>query len=67
MMDNKQLPMKIEKVLWVLGLLGALSGAFLMWNGNLLNEDSVSLVKTIGIIGIITIGAAKATMRRERK
>jgi hypothetical protein len=64
MMKNKQIPMKIYKVMWVLGLLGALSGAFLMWNGHLLGEDAASLGRTIGIIGILAIGAA--AIRRER-
>ena len=65
MMKSKQIPMKIYKVLWVLGLLAALSSAFLIWNGHLLGGGNASLGRTIGIIGIIAIGAA--AIRRERK
>jgi len=42
-------------------------GTFLLWKGYLLGEEAASLGRTIGIIGIIAIGAAEAAMRRERK
>jgi hypothetical protein len=64
MLNNKQLPINNNKVLWVLGLLGAQSGAFLLWNGSLLGEDAASPSRPIGIIAI---SAAAANMRRERK
>jgi len=67
MMKSKQIPMKIYKVLWVLGLLAALSSAFLIWNGHLLGGGNASLGRTIGIIGIIAIGAVSTARRRERK
>jgi len=66
-MDNKRRSTNINKALWILGLLSALRGAFLMGNGSLLGEDAASLGRTSGLIGIVAISAAAAATRRERK
>ena len=42
----------INKGLFVLGVLISLIGAFLMWNGYILGENTTGIATVIGIIGI---------------
>ena len=54
----------INKPLFILGILVALTGAFLMWNGSILGENTTGIATVIGIIGIgliATSGRAKKT------
>ena len=53
----------INKPLFILGILIALTGAFLMWNGSILGEKTTGIATVIGIIGIGLI----ATSRRSKK
>ncbi|MBN1761722.1 MAG: hypothetical protein JW878_01405 [Methanomicrobia archaeon] len=48
-----------DKVLFVLGLVLALTGAFLMWNGSILGERTISAAITLGIVGISLIATSK--------
>ncbi|HUV02535.1 MAG TPA: hypothetical protein VMW67_03690 [Desulfobacteria bacterium] len=48
-----------EKVLFVLGLVLALTGAFLMWNGSILGERTIPAAITLGIVGISLIATSK--------
>ena len=48
----------------ILGILLALTGAFLMWNGSILGENTTGIATVIGIVGIgliATSGKAKKT------
>jgi len=42
----------INKHLFILGILLSLTGAFLMWNGHVLGENTTGIATVIGIIGI---------------
>jgi hypothetical protein len=42
----------MNKVLFGLGILLALTGAFLMWNGSILGENTTGIATVIGIVGI---------------
>ena len=42
----------INKPLFLLGILIALTGAFLMWNGSILGENTTGIATVIGIVGI---------------
>jgi hypothetical protein len=48
-----------QKVIFVLGILLALTGAFLMWDGRILGEDTTGIAIVIGIFGIGLIAASK--------
>jgi len=41
-----------NKPLFILGILVALTGAFLMWNGSILGENTTGIATVVGIIGI---------------
>jgi hypothetical protein len=47
--------MQIRKTL---GVLICLTGAYLMYNGSILGEDTTGLATVIGIIGISLIGSS---------
>lgn len=54
----------INKPLFILGILIALTGAFLMWNGSILGENTTGIATVIGIVGIgliATSGRSKKT------
>ena len=54
----------INKPLFILGILVALTGAFLMWNGSILGENTTGIATVIGIVGIgliATSGRSKKT------
>jgi len=54
----------INKPLFILGILVALTGAFLMWNGSILGENTTGIATVIGIVGIgliATSGVSKKT------
>jgi len=42
----------INKPLFALGILIALIGAFLMWNGSILGKNTTGIATVIGIVGI---------------
>jgi len=48
--------MKNQKLL---GILLALIGAFLMWNGSILGENTTGIATIVGIVGIGLIATSK--------
>ena len=48
---------------FIIGILVSLTGAFLMWNGSILGENTTGIATIIGIIGIGLI----ATSRKSKK
>lgn len=48
-----------QKVLFALGLLLALTGAFLMWDGRILGERTTGIAIVIGIVGLSLIATSK--------
>ena len=57
----------INKPLFILGILLALTGAFLMWNGHILGENTTGIATVIGIVGIgliATSGISKKTQNQ---
>ncbi len=48
-----------QKVLFALGLLLALTGAFLMWDGSILGERTTGIAIVIGIVGLSLIATSK--------
>ncbi|KPJ57361.1 hypothetical protein AMJ49_02090 [Parcubacteria bacterium DG_74_2] len=53
----------MNKTLFISGILLALTGAFLMWNGSILGERTTGIATIIGIVGIGLI----ATSRKSKK
>ena len=49
----------INKPLFILGILVALTGAFLMWNGSILGENTTGIATVIGIVGIGLIAMSR--------
>jgi len=47
----------------IVGILLALTGAFLMWNGSILGENTTGIATVICIVGLILI----ATSRKAKK
>ena len=47
--------MKKQKIAWIIGIIIALFGAFVMWHGSLLGENNSGIAIVIGIIGICLI------------
>ena len=45
------------------GLAVALLGAFFMWHGSILGEDTISVARIMGIVGILLIATSPATGR----
>jgi hypothetical protein len=48
-----------EQVLFVVGLLLALTGAFLMWEGSIFGERTIPAAITLGIVGLSLIATSK--------
>ena len=48
--------MKKQKIV---GILLALVGAFLMWNGSILGENTTGIATIIGIVGLSLIATSK--------
>jgi len=53
---------KRATIQFIIGLSLALIGAFLMFNGTLLGENTISIAKIIGIVGILLIGTSFTTL-----
>ncbi|MDD2696760.1 MAG: hypothetical protein PHE52_01205 [Candidatus Pacebacteria bacterium] len=51
----------INKPLFILGILLALTDAFLMWNGHVLGENTTGIASIIGIIGIGLIATSSVS------
>ena len=49
----------MKKTLFILGILLALIGAFLMWNGSILGENTTGIAIVVGIVGIGLIANAR--------
>ncbi len=50
---------KTKPALFILGILAALTGAFLMWDGSILGENTTGIATIVGIIGIGLIATSK--------
>jgi len=48
-----------QKIQFVAGIILALTGAFLMWNGSILGENTTGIAIIIGIVGIGLIATSK--------
>jgi len=48
-----------QKMLFAFGLLLALTGAFLMWHGSILGENTIGIAIVTGIVGIGLIATSK--------
>jgi hypothetical protein len=48
-----------KQVVFVVGLVLALTGAFLMWEGSILGERTIPAAITLGIVGISLIAISK--------
>ena len=57
----------VKKPLFILGILLALTGAFLMWNGSILGENTTGIATVIGIVGIGLIATSGATSGKRKK
>jgi FtsH-binding integral membrane protein len=51
----------INKPLFILGILLALTDAFLMWNGHILGENTTGIATVIGIVGIGLIATSSVS------
>lgn len=60
--DKSNIRKKRATIQFLIGLLLSLLGAFLMLNGTLLGENTVSIARVIGIIGIALIATSYATL-----
>lgn len=52
---------------FIIGILVSLTGAFLMWNGSILGENTTGIATVIGIVGIgliATSGISKKTQNQ---
>ena len=54
-----------KQVLFVLGILLALTGAFIMYDGSILGERTIPAAITMGIVGIILI-ARSSTLKAQK-
>ena len=54
---------KINKPLFILGILISLTGAFLMWNGSIFGENTTGIATVIGIVGIGLIAASRISKK----
>jgi len=59
---NENIHKKRATIQFLLGLLLSLIGAFLMFNGTLLGENTVSIARIIGIVGILLIATSYTTL-----
>ena len=53
---------KIFLPLFILGLILSLAGAFLMFNGDILGENTTGIATVIGIVGIGLIATSNVTL-----
>ena len=53
----------INKPLLILGILVALTGAFLMWHGSILGENTTGIATVVGIIGIGLIAMSRISKK----
>ncbi len=53
----------VNKPLFISGILLALMGASLMWNGDFLGENTTGIATVVGIVGIGLIAAANASTK----
>jgi len=53
---------KRATIQFLIGLSLSLIGAFLMFNGTLLGENTISIARIIGIVGILLIGTSFTTL-----
>ena len=53
-----------KKIQFVAGIILALTGAFLMWNGSILGENTTGIAIIIGIVGIGLIATSKFRLLR---
>ena len=60
--DKGNIHKKRATIQFLIGLLLSLLGAFLMFNGTLLGENTVSIARVIGIIGIALIAPSYTTL-----
>jgi len=51
----------INKPLFISGVLLALTGAFLTWNGHILGENTTGIATVIGIVGIGLIATSSVS------
>jgi Na+/melibiose symporter-like transporter len=56
----------INKPLFILGILLALTDAFLMWNGHILGENTTGIATVIGIIGIGLIATSSVSGKSKK-
>lgn len=61
-LGNKNIYKKRANIQFLIGLLLSLIGASLMFNGTLLGENTVSIARVIGIIGIALIATSYTTL-----
>lgn len=50
---------KTKPTLFILGILAALTGAFLMWDGSILGENTTGIATIVGIVAIGLIATSK--------
>jgi hypothetical protein len=53
----------INKPLFILGILVALTGAFLMWSGSILGENTTGIATVMGIVGIGLISMSRISKK----
>lgn len=56
--------MRMQHALLALGLLVCLIGAFLMFDGSILGENTTGIATVIGIVGIGIIASARKRMEK---
>lgn len=56
---------KRKMVQFVLGILLALTGAFLMWNGSILGERTTGIATVVGIVGLGLIATSRIKKEKE--
>lgn len=52
---------------FILGLLLSLAGGFLMYDGGMLGENTVSIARIMGIVGLVLIVSANSSLMAFRK
>ena len=56
----------VNKPLFISGLLLSLTGAFLMWNGSILGENTTGIATVIGIVGIGLISTSSVSGKSKK-
>lgn len=57
----------INKPLFIVGILIALTGAFLMWHGSILGENTTDIATVVGIVGIGLIATSRAPKKTQNQ